>query len=222
MFRDRLDAASRLARALIPLVPSPQSPDDPPPLVLGIPRGGVVIGALLARELNAELDVLLARKLRAPSQPELAIGAVAEDGSVHLEPHARRVSGVTDAYLERETTTQLDELRRRASLFRAVRPPAPVPGRCVIVTDDGIATGATLIAALHTLAARHPSRLIVAVPVAPADRLDDIRRHCDQLVCLHAPRSFWAIGQFYDNFEPVDEAAVLELLRAHSHPSDRN
>ncbi|HMB03438.1 MAG TPA: phosphoribosyltransferase family protein, partial [Isosphaeraceae bacterium] len=183
------------------------------PLVLAIPRGGVVTGAVLARELGAELDVVLARKLRAPGQPELAVGAVAEEGQVHLNQPIEGHLGLTEEYVARERAHQLSEIARRKELFRAVRPPASLAGRSVIVTDDGIATGATMSAALQVAHAQNPHELIVAVPVASPDRLEEIRRRCDEVICLLAPRSFWAISQFYKDFSPVEDHEALELLR---------
>jgi len=182
------------------------------PLVLAIPRGGVEVGAALARGLGAELDVVLSRKLRAPRQPELAIGAVAEDGTVHLNQFARAVPGVDEATIAAETTLQLAEIARRRSLYRAVRPRADVDGRIVILTDDGLATGATMIAALHTVAAAGARKVIVAVPVAATERLETIRPLCDRVECLLEPEDFWAIGQFYRDFAQVDDDRVMELL----------
>jgi len=207
MFRNRAEAAHLLARRF-------KGRELRDPLVLAIPRGGVATGAVLARELNAELDVVLARKLRAPGQPELAIGAVAEDGEVYLNPSAKRLLDLEDEYIFAERAHQLDEIARRKALFRAVRPQAPIEGRSVIVTDDGIATGATMIAALQVARARKPFELIVAVPVAPPDRLQEIRKRCDELICLVAPPSFWAIGQFYEDFSQVEDSQALNLLRA--------
>ena len=207
MFRNRAEAAHLLAQRL-------QGRELQDPLVLAIPRGGVVTGAVLARELGAELDVVLACKLRAPGQPELAVGAVAEEGQVHLNQAIEEHLGLTEEYVARERAHQLSELARRQDLFRAVRPPAPLAGRSVIVTDDGIATGATMSAALQVARAQKPHELIVAVPVASPDRLEEIRRRCDEVICLLAPRSFWAIGQFYKDFSPVEDAEALELLRA--------
>ncbi len=206
MFRDREDAAHRLAEELgrLPLRD---------PLVLGIPRGGVAIGAGLARALGGDLDVVLSRKLRAPVQPELAIGAVCEDGSVYLDETICRVAGADERYIEQERLFQLAEIERRRALVRAVRPRAPMRGRSVIVTDDGIATGSTMIAALQTIPAAGPHEIIVAVPVGPSERLGEIRRRCTRLICLHEPETFWAIGQFYENFEPVEDDAVIGLLR---------
>jgi predicted phosphoribosyltransferase len=207
MFRDREEAARLLARRL-------KDRTFRNPLVLAIPRGGVVTGAVLARELGAELDVVLSRKLRAPFQPELAVGALAEDGQVYLEPRTREFLDLTEEYLAGERRHQLGEITRRKALIREVRPPASIPGRSVIVTDDGIATGSTMIAALQVARAQQPHELIVAVPVAPPDRLAEVRRHCDEAVCLLTPVDFFAIGQFYEDFAPVEDAEVVELLRA--------
>ncbi len=206
MFRDREDAARRLAEEL-----GPMSLRDP--IVLGIPRGGVVIAAGLARAIDADLDVVLSRKLRAPARPELAVGAVSEDGNVYLDEKICRSTGADERFLEQEQRFQLDEIVRRRELLRAVRPQADLRGRTVIVTDDGIATGSTMIAALQTLPAAGPHEVIVAVPVGPPERLGEIRRRCTRLICLYEPESFWAIGQFYEHFEPVEDETVIELLR---------
>ncbi len=206
MFRNRQDAARRLAARMKGRVLHD-------PLILAIPRGGVPVGAVLARELGAELDVVLSRKLRAPEQPELALGAVSEDGEVYLNPEFEAYRDVAADYLEAERQHQIAEMARRRTLFRAVRPAATVAGRSVIVTDDGIATGATMIAALRTVRAQSPRELIVAVPVGSPERLREIRRHCDELVCLRSPRTFWAIGQFYRDFTQVDDDEVVRLLR---------
>jgi predicted phosphoribosyltransferase len=207
MFRDREDATRQLAD----LLKGRQLHD---PLVLAVPRGGVVTGAVLARELGADLDVVLARKLRAPDQPELALGAIAEDGRVYLNPHAEAFLGlIGPEYLTAERRHQLAEIARRRKLFRAVRPQAPVAGRSVIVTDDGIATGATMIGALHTVRAQDPRELIAAVPVASPDRLEQVQRWCDDVVCLLCPEGFWAIGQFYLDFTQVEDGEVRRLLR---------
>ena len=147
----------------------------------------MVTGAVLDRELGAELDVVLARKLRAPGRPEVAVGAVAEDGRVYLNDFGQRCRETMRGYLARERRLQLAEVRRRRQLLCAARPPAPAEGRSVIVTDDGIATGATMIAALQAVKARRPCEVIVAVPVAPPDSLKEVRRWCDEVVCLLAP-----------------------------------
>jgi len=186
-----------------------------PPLVLAIPRGGVEVGAVLARGLGAELDVVLSRKLRAPHQPELALGAVSEDGTVYLNEFATALTEAGDAVIEAERRRQLTEIARRRGMYRAVRPQAPVAGRTVILVDDGIATGATMIAALRTVRAGGAARIVVAVPVGSPERLEAIRPLCDRLVCLEAPESFWAIGQFYRDFSQVEDDRVVRLLRDH-------
>lgn len=207
MFRDREDAARMLAQRL-------KGRDLHNPLVLAIPRGGVVTGAVLAQEIGAELDVVLSRKLRAPGQPELAIGAVSEDGRVYLNHFGREALDLPEEYLAKERRHQLGEIARRKKLFRDVRPQASVAGRTVIVTDDGIATGSTMIAALQAIKDQNPREVIVAVPVASPDRLEEVRRWCDDVVCLLSPSEFWAIGQFYEDFTQVEDEAAVDLLRS--------
>jgi len=182
------------------------------PLVLAIPRGGVVIGAVLARELGAELDVVLSRKLRDQWQPELALGAVSEDGQVYLDPSTPKSLGLTEEDLADECRYQLAEIARGKRLFRGIRPQSLVAGRSVIVTDDGIATGATMIAALQAVRTQHPKEVIVAVPVASPDRIDAIRRWCDEVVCVLCPIAFRALAQFYKDFTQVEDKQVLDLL----------
>ncbi len=191
------------------------------PLVLAIPRGGVEIGAVLARGLGAELDVVLSRKLRAPHQPELALGAVSESGKVYLNHFARAMTDVGDTSIEAERQRQLVEIERRRAMYRAVRPQAPIAGRAVILTDDGIATGATMMASLRTVRAAAAKQIIVAVPVGASDRIDAIRPLCDRVECLLEPDVFWAIGQFYRHFDQVPDERVVELLREHGQPASR-
>ena len=207
MFRDRDDAALQLAERL-------KGREFRDPLVLAIPRGGVAVGAGLARELGADLDVVLAHKLRAPGQPELAVGAISEDGELCLNHHAEEVPGLTEEYLARERRYQLGKLQARSKLLRRARPVAPIANRSVIVTDDGIATGSTMIAALRVIGGKNPHDVVVAVPVASPDRLAEIRRHGDEVICVLKPRSFWAIGQFYEDFAQLDDDEVLDLLRS--------
>jgi predicted phosphoribosyltransferase len=205
-FRDRADGGRQLGERL-------KGRKLRDPLVLAIPRGGVASGLALARELGAELDVVLSRKLRAPFQPEYAIGAISEDGQLTLNPGAAEASGASEEYLEEEKRHQLGEIARRKKLFRTVRPEAPIAGRSVIVTDDGIATGSTMIAALQAVRAQQPFELIMAVPVAPLERLEQMRRLCDESVCLLAPEDFYAVGQFYEEFNTVEDEEVVRMLR---------
>jgi predicted phosphoribosyltransferase len=211
MFRNREDAGRRLAERLTAWKLHE-------PLVLAIPRGGVVTGAVLARALGAELDVVLSRKLRAPWLPEFAIGAIGEDGQVYLNPDAQGVPGLTADYLAQEREYQLGEIARRKVLFRAVWPAAQIAGRSVLVTDDGIATGATMIAALQTVQVHRPYEIIVAVPVASPERLKAVRWWCDEVVCLLCTRALHAIGQFYEDFRPVEDDQVVALLREFATP----
>jgi putative phosphoribosyl transferase len=211
-FATRAEAGRILSRELL---------DEKPmrPVVLAIPRGGIEVAEPLAEELSADLDVVLARKLRAPFQPELAIGAVCEDGTVVLAEGHDMVAGVTAAYLAEETATQLQEIARRRAMYRAVRPAIPLAGRHVIVTDDGIATGSTMIAALRMVRATNAAHVTAAIPVASPDRLESIRPLCDRVVCLLAPEAFLAVGQFYRSFDQVEDARVVEILRAATRSS---
>jgi putative phosphoribosyl transferase len=205
IFSDRAEAGRELGLRLKTL------PLDRP-VVLAIPRGGVATGAALAGELRAELDVVLARKLGAPQQPELAVGAVGEDGSVYHERATQSLAHVSDTWLAQEINHQLLEIERRKAMFRAIRPAAELKGRTVIVTDDGVATGSTMLAALQTVRLQQPAELIVAVPVAPPDRLEPLAQHCDRLVCLEAPRNFYAVGQFYRSFDQLSDEEACRLL----------
>ena len=205
MFRDRSDAARQLAEVV-------RHRHLKNPLVLGIPRGGAVTAAALAEEIGAEMDVVLARKLRAPDAREYAIGAISETGDVYFKDAVHEVPGLADEYVHEECQYQLQEIERRKKMFRAVRPAAPIAGRSVIVTDDGIATGSTMIAALQATRCGRPLSLVVAVPVASPDRLREVRNWCDDVVCLLTPRFFYSIGQFYENFEPVSDEEVIGLL----------
>lgn len=206
MFRNREDAGRRLAQKLAwkPLTH---------PVVLAIPRGGVVVGACIARGLAADLDVVLSRKLRDPDHPELALGAVAEDGRVVLNEYGEQYLEVAPMDLDREKAHQLGEIAHRREMIRAIKPREPLEGRSVIVTDDGIATGSTLIAALETVREHGPREIIVAAPVAPPERLRPIERLADEVICLLKPMRFGAVGQFYDDFRPVSDETVLSLLR---------
>jgi predicted phosphoribosyltransferase len=209
MFRDREAAAFELAERLRdrPLID---------PVVLAIPRGGVVIGAVLAQELGADLDVVLARKIWAPVHPEQVIGALSETGKVYLNFGVGDWPAWKKDYLAAECRHEAAEVARRKKLFRKGRSPLPLRGRSVIVADDGIATGATLSAALQTLRPHSLHELIVAVPVIAPDSVARIRRWCDEVVYLLRPLSFRPVGQFYEDFTPVEHDQVVQLLRVRS------
>ncbi len=204
MFQSRVDAARRLAKALARY-------KGRKPLVLAIPRGAVEMGRVLADELEGELDVVLVRKLRSPYSAELAVGSIDETGWAYVADHARS-AGADAAHLEREKRSQLEILRKRRAEYTPARPPIDPKGRIAIVVDDGLATGATMIAALHAARAKEPERLVCAVPVAAPDSLELVRPYCDEVVCLEAPREFYAVGQFYREFSQVEDEEVVELL----------
>jgi putative phosphoribosyl transferase len=206
-FRDRSAAGQELARALRDL----KGRDDL--LVLGIPRGGVVVASEVAHALGAPLDVCLTHKLGAPENPELAIGAVAETGQVVLDQGLIEGLWVSPTYIEAESKHQSQELARRARAYRGDRPPPAVLKHIIIVVDDGLATGSTMVAALQALDAQAPASLIAAIPVAPPEALRRLAHHADRIECLLSPRPFWAVGAFYDRFEQVSDETVIELLR---------
>ena len=204
-FIDRDDAARQLARAL-------SAYRGQHPLVLAIPRGAVPMGRLIARELQGELDLVLVRKLHAPGAPEFAVGAIDESGWAYIAPYAQS-AGADEHYLARERHEQLAELRRRRERYTPGRPALPVAGRIAIVVDDGLATGATMLAALHAVRERQPSKLVCAVPVASAESLALVRPHADETVCLEVPPFFQAVGQFYRDFLQVEDEEVIACLQ---------
>lgn len=211
IFRDRIDAAQRLAKAL-------SAYRGKNPLVLAIPRGAVPMGRALANALGGEFDVVLVRKLRAPQNPELAVGAIDESGWAYVADYAASI-GADQAYLEHEKRAQLDTLHARRAQYTPERAPIDPAGRIVIVVDDGLATGATMMAALHAARAKAPARLVCAVPVAAPDSVALVRPHADAVVCLETPANFYAVGQFYRDFQQVEDAEVVALLAQRPSPA---
>jgi predicted phosphoribosyltransferase len=205
MFRDRHEAAQRLAEKL-------KAYRGKHPLILAIPRGAVPMAKIIADKLGGDLDVVLVRKLRAPHQPELAIGSVNESGWTYQSDYAE-LYGADAGYLEAEKRLQMDTIRQRRAQYTPVRPPIDPAGRIVIVIDDGLATGATMISALHGLRASQPAKLICAVPVSPPDTLLKVAELADEVVCLEAPAFFQAVGQFYQYFPQVDDDEVIGILQ---------
>jgi putative phosphoribosyl transferase len=211
-FRNREHAARLLAKKL-------GTYRGQHPLVLAIPRGAVPMGKIIAEALDGDLDVVLVHKLGAPDNPELAIGSVDESGHVYLGEGVYEL-GVTDDYIAREKQAQLRTLQHRRVQYTPIRPPLDPHGRVVIVVDNGIATGASMIAALRAVRAKKPRKLIATVAVAPPETLARMRKEADDVVCLCAPAFFIAVGQFFDDFSQVADEQVIAILRqAHVAPT---
>jgi len=205
MFSDRREAGERLARALAKY-------HGQRPLVAAIPRGAVVLGRLVATALAGDLDAVFVRKLRAPGSDEVAVGAVDERGKVYVADNAPE-TGADDAYLEREAALQLKTIRARRAAYTPHRPPLDPRERLVIVVDDGLATGTTMIAAVRAMRARGADWVVCAVPVASPRGLERVRPFADELVCLAAPEDFTGVSVFYDDFAQVADQDVARLLR---------
>lgn len=205
-FHDRTDAANKLAEKL-------QDYKGKNPLILAIPRGAVPMAKILTEKLGGSYDVVLVRKLRAPFQEELAIGAVDGAGWTYLASHAAAVGADAD-YIESEKRIQMETIKKRRAQYTPIRAPIDPAGRIVVVIDDGLATGASMIAALHSLRNSKPAKLICAIPVASAEALYKVAELADEVVCLEVPKNFQAVGQFYANFPQVGDDEVIALLNA--------
>ena len=206
MFQDRREAGKALAGELASLKGTPDL------IVLGIPRGGVVVGREIAQALNAPLDIYITRKIGAPHNPELAIGAVASDGTLLIDHQLVRRLGVSQGYIDQESARQTQEISRRLAEYRGERPSPDLAGKVVILVDDGVATGATILATIRAIKGQGPLKLILAVPVGPRDSIESLRQEVDQLYCLHAPEVFWAVGAFYNVFDQTSDEEVKALL----------
>ena len=205
-FRDRAHAGRELAKHL-------RKYRHAQPLVIGLPRGGVVVASEVARELGADLDVWIVRKVGAPVQPELGLGAVAEGGETYLDQEIIAEVGVTADELADLVDRKEREVRQRAKLFRGDAPPPDVAGRTVIVVDDGIATGGTMRAVLRDLTRREPARLVLAVPIASREKLEQLAQLVDDVVCVVPREVMFAVGEGYVDFEQTSDEEVLALLK---------
>jgi putative phosphoribosyl transferase len=205
VFLDRRDAGRRLATALAPLARER-------PVVVALPRGGVPVAFEIARALGAPLDILAVRKLGAPANPEFAVGALAEDGTQVVNTAVAHRIGMTPREIEATIERETAELRRRVARYRGGRPPMDVRGRTVIVVDDGLATGLTDLAAVRALRARGAARIVVAVPVGPAESVALVGEEADEVACHTIPRELIGVGRWYRDFSPVSDEEVLALL----------
>ncbi len=208
-FRNRVEAGRLLAREL-------ETIRDETPVFLGIPRGGLVIARELAHALDGEMDVVLSRKLGAPGNPELAIGAVAEDGRVFLNELISSRTGAFADYLEQEKIRQLSVVTRRAEEYRRIVRKVSLRGRYAVITDDGVATGATMQAAVWAARREEPKYLAVAVPVCSEDAARRLAGDADEVICLRVPPWFGGVGQFYEEFTQVEDDEVQRMLREES------
>ena len=205
-FRDRKEAGSLLGAALADLKGART-------VVLGIPRGGVIVASRAALFLKADLDIVLSRKLGAPHNPELAIGSIAENGKIFLDDSIVSHTGADEAYIQREAKHQSNEIARREKIFRKILAKTSLERKTAIIVDDGLATGATMQASLWAARQEKPSKLIAAVPVASREAIDRIAGYCDEVICLRCPDFFEAVGQFYVNFDQTTDEEVAAILQ---------
>ncbi|MFQ5864520.1 MAG: phosphoribosyltransferase [bacterium] len=209
VFENRQEAGKLLANKLIHL-------KEKNPVILGLPRGGVLIAHEIAQALGTILDVVVARKLGAPDNPELAIGAVTESGVVQLNPSIIESLDITEEYIESERQKQLAEIKRRVQVYRKVHQRVPLDKQIVVITDDGVATGATVKAAILGVQSENPAELILAIPVGAEDILQELEKMADELVCLKKPPIIGGVGQFYRDFSQVEDLEVVNILKRYS------
>jgi len=205
-FRDRVEAGQRLAKELAWLS------DQKGVIVLGVPRGGAVVANEIAKALHAPLDVYITRKLGAPHNPELAIGALASDGTAFLDQDMILSLGVPDEFVQSEIARQRKEIARRMAAYRGTRPEPDLHDKTVVLVDDGVATGATVLASLRAIRQRQPRQLVLAVPVGAPDSISSLQKEADRVVCLYSPEVFWAVGSFYSDFNQTSDQEVIQML----------
>ena len=206
-FRDRIEAGNLLAERLV-------EGEYAHAIVLGIPRGGVILGDIVAKRLGADFDIVIPRKLGAPKNEELGIGAVMEDGTSYINRYIVNALRIPQDYIESEKVRQAAEIRRRSAAYRKPGLGYNIAGKNVILIDDGIATGATVIASARWARKRHLSSLTIAAPVAPSQSADVLEQEADSLIVLHMPHDFGSVGQFYEEFEPVTDNQVTQIMRS--------
>ena len=207
IFRDRRDAGEQLAARLSFLT------EEPELIVLGIPRGGMVVAAEIARALNAPLDVFVAHKIGAPFNPELAIGAVTANEDVLFDADLIAQVHLSHEEVDRAVEAERTEVSRRQAVFRQNLPPLKIAGKRVVLVDDGIATGSTVLVSLRALC-KQAAQVVLAIPVGPAEVIASLARECDQVIVLSTPEPFWAVGKYYANFQQTSDQEVITLLNA--------
>ena len=207
MFKDRKEAGHKLAKKLAKYT------DEKEIIVLALPRGGVAIGAEITKKIGASLDVIITRKIRFPGKPEFAIGAIAENGKVALNDQIVKRYNITQSYLDEEICRQKTEIERRLIAYRDGEKPAFIKNKIIILVDDGVATGFTIIAAINALKDEEIKKLIVAVPVSPQDTFLKLKSLVDEIICLETPEVFLAIGDFYYEFEQLTDEEVIQLIQ---------
>ena len=206
-FRDRIEAGNLLAERLA-------ENRFAPIIVLGIPRGGVILGDIVAKKLDADFDIVIPRKLGAPENEELAMGAVMEDGTVYINTYIVNALRIPENYIESERLRQVAEIRRRSTAYRKHGLSYNIRGKNTIIVDDGIATGATVIASARWARKHNPSTLTIAVPVAPFQSVEVLEQESDSIIVLHMPHDFGSVGQFYEEFGPVSDDQVTQIMRS--------
>jgi len=212
-FKNREDGGRKLVPRL------EKYKNNPDAIVLGLPRGGVVTAYEVARQLNLPMDIIVTRKIASPMQPELALGALTQEGVAIFDENLLRMVGVAKKDLEPIVHAERIEGKRRLELYRGERSPLDLKNKIAIIVDDGIATGATMRAAIMSAKAMGAQKIVVAVPVSPADTLKKIKQEVDEVICLDTPETFFGVGQFYDIFAQTEDEEVIELMARNTYVS---
>ena len=206
IFEDRMDAGKQLAEKLADIAQKDG-------VVLAIPRGGVVVGAEIAKKFGLKMDIIIPRKIGSPGNPEAAIGAVAQDGTTIIDSHLIERMGISESELKNIVSSKINEIKRRMLVYVGNESPRNYKGKQLIVADDGVATGYTMVAALRSVRNYQPGEIVLSVPVAPPDVLLMLEKEVDRVVCLYTPETFYGVGQFYRHFEQTSDEEVINILR---------